>query len=133
MSSRWLPVWYDSRERFWYPNESSTETSESVLNIGSSYIPESIDPVNHGGGPLGRIGVYEALCRVFPNLDIKPQLASDWTVSEDNLTWTFTFRDNAQFHDGTKLTGDARQTSLHEKRSTTRYRRSSTTTLHWIC
>ncbi|WP_323174432.1 ABC transporter substrate-binding protein [Natrialba sp. PRR66] len=86
--------------------------TNSTINIGSSYIPESIDPVNHGGGPLGRIGVYETLCHVSPTLEIQPQLASDWVVSDDGLTWIFNIRDDVQFHDGTDLTANAVKFSL---------------------
>lgn len=33
-----------------------------------------------------------------------PWLAESWTVSDDNLTWTFTLRDNVRWHDGEPLT-----------------------------
>ena len=31
-------------------------------------------------------------------------LATDWTVSDDGLTWTFTIRQNAKWDDGVPLT-----------------------------
>ncbi len=33
-----------------------------------------------------------------------PDLATDWEQSDDGLTWTFTIRDDAAWHDGTPLT-----------------------------
>lgn len=33
-----------------------------------------------------------------------PDLATDWEQSDDGLTWTFTIRDDATWHDGTPLT-----------------------------
>jgi len=33
-----------------------------------------------------------------------PGLATDWTVSDDGLTWTFTIRKGVKWHDGTPLT-----------------------------
>ena len=33
-----------------------------------------------------------------------PGLASDWTVSEDGLTYTLTIREGVNFHDGTPMT-----------------------------
>jgi peptide/nickel transport system substrate-binding protein len=38
-----------------------------------------------------------------PNAHI-PGLASDWEISDDRLTYTFTIRDGVTFHDGTTLT-----------------------------
>jgi peptide/nickel transport system substrate-binding protein len=33
-----------------------------------------------------------------------PNLATDWTVSDDGLTYTLTIRDGVKFHDGTEMT-----------------------------
>jgi peptide/nickel transport system substrate-binding protein len=38
------------------------------------------------------------------NFDTTPDLATDWSQSDDGLTWTFTIRDDATFWDGTPLT-----------------------------
>jgi len=35
-----------------------------------------------------------------------PELATDWTVSEDGLTYTFTIRDGVKFHEGQDLTAE---------------------------
>ena len=35
---------------------------------------------------------------------LEKDLATDYSVSEDGLTWTFTIRDDVKFHDGEKLT-----------------------------
>ena len=36
-----------------------------------------------------------------------PALATEWSVSEDGLTWTFKIREGVTFHDGEPLTADA--------------------------
>jgi peptide/nickel transport system substrate-binding protein len=33
-----------------------------------------------------------------------PGIASDWSLSDDGLTWTFTIREGVKFHDGSELT-----------------------------
>ncbi len=38
------------------------------------------------------------------DFDTKANLATDWTQSEDGLTWTFTIRDDVTWQDGTPLT-----------------------------
>lgn len=47
--------------------------------------------------------LYDAL--VFPDIngDIKPNLATDWTMSKDGLTYTFHLRKGVKFHDGSEV------------------------------
>ncbi len=48
--------------------------------------------------------IYDQLIRVGPDgASLEPGLATSWTKSEDDLTYTFTLRD-ATFHDGTPCT-----------------------------
>jgi peptide/nickel transport system substrate-binding protein len=48
--------------------------------------------------------VYDYLVDVDANNKIQPRLATDWTVSDDGLTYTFNLTHAASFHDGTPLT-----------------------------
>ncbi|HEV2438749.1 MAG TPA: ABC transporter substrate-binding protein [bacterium] len=48
--------------------------------------------------------MYQALTELGPNLELRPQLATSWTVSPDGLTWTFALRPGVQFHNGRALT-----------------------------
>lgn len=48
--------------------------------------------------------IYESLLRLNPRtLRIEPNLAQSWTVSPDGLTYTFTLRRDATFHDGSQV------------------------------
>ncbi|WP_025031746.1 ABC transporter substrate-binding protein, partial [Nitratireductor aquibiodomus] len=47
--------------------------------------------------------VYDVLVAVDENFAPQPQMA-DWTISDDNLTYTFTLRDGLKFHDGVPVT-----------------------------
>lgn len=54
---------------------------------------------------LGPWMVYESLvAQEADGSTITGQLASDWTISEDGLTYTFTIRDGVTWHDGKPLT-----------------------------
>jgi peptide/nickel transport system substrate-binding protein len=77
--------------------------------------PDSLDPAwdyeTAGGGIVAN--VYEGL--VFYNKDkateFIPQLATDWKLSADGMTYTFTIRKGVKFHDGADLTpGDVAYT-----------------------
>ncbi len=48
--------------------------------------------------------VYSGLMRARPDNTFTPDLAYEYRVSEDALTYTFHLRDSARFHDGTPVT-----------------------------
>jgi peptide/nickel transport system substrate-binding protein len=47
--------------------------------------------------------LYETLYIADPEGNPIPQLATGYTVSDDQLTWTFTLREGVKFHDGSDL------------------------------
>ncbi len=50
--------------------------------------------------------IYSGLMRAEPDGALVPDLAQSYTISEDGRTYTFTLRNDATFHDGTKVTAD---------------------------
>jgi peptide/nickel transport system substrate-binding protein len=58
--------------------------------------------------------VMETLVTLAPGTGDKviPALASEWKVSDDGLTYTFTLRDGVKFHDGTPLDAAAVKTNF---------------------
>ncbi|MBX5450603.1 MAG: peptide ABC transporter substrate-binding protein [Thermogemmatispora sp.] len=48
--------------------------------------------------------VFTGLVQLDDQLQVRPQLASSWTVSNDGLSWTFHLKPNLKFSDGTPLT-----------------------------
>ncbi len=54
------------------------------------------------------IQIYENLVKFGDNsMEIEPQLATSWEVSDDGLTWTFHLRKDVKFHDGTPFNAKA--------------------------
>ena len=50
--------------------------------------------------------IYDTLFGTDLEGKVKPQMVDKWTVSKDNLTWTFTLRDGLEFHDGKPVTSE---------------------------
>lgn len=50
--------------------------------------------------------VYSGLLRPTPDGSLVPDLAEGYTVSDDDLTYTFTLKNNLRWHDGAPVTAD---------------------------
>lgn len=50
--------------------------------------------------------LYDTLLRVDPNGGFMPVLATDWEISDDGLSYTFTLREGVTFHNGEAFTSD---------------------------
>ncbi|MBE2224507.1 MAG: peptide ABC transporter substrate-binding protein, partial [Anaerolineae bacterium] len=64
-----------------------------------------MDPALTLGGPDSPLGhIFSGLVSLDTNLQVQPELAAGWEVSEDGLTYTFYLRKDAVFHNGRSLT-----------------------------
>jgi peptide/nickel transport system substrate-binding protein len=50
--------------------------------------------------------IYSGLLKAKPDGTFVPDLASEYSISDDGKTYTFKIRNNAVFHDGTDITAD---------------------------
>src|SRR3954462_14680815 len=50
--------------------------------------------------------LHDAMVKPMPGTLQAPSLAESWQASEDGLTWDFTIRDRAKFHNGTPVTAE---------------------------
>jgi peptide/nickel transport system substrate-binding protein len=50
--------------------------------------------------------VYDYLVDIDVDNNIEPRLATDWTISDDGLTYTFTLASGVTFHDGSPFTAE---------------------------
>jgi peptide/nickel transport system substrate-binding protein len=48
--------------------------------------------------------VYDTLLAMDARLEVRPQMAESWKVSDDKLTYSFVLRDGLKFHDGAPVT-----------------------------
>ncbi len=58
------------------------------------------------------VEIFGGLVGFDTNLRLIPDLADSWDISNDGLTYTFKIRDDAVFHDGTKVTAEDFKWSL---------------------
>ena len=87
---------------------STTQGGEKVLRIGIPADIVTLDPQMATDLYSGM--AYANMFEAVLTRDLKGQpaaaLATDWSSSDDGLTWTFTIRQGVKFHDGTDLTLD---------------------------
>ncbi|MCP4356777.1 MAG: hypothetical protein GY796_02010 [Chloroflexi bacterium] len=69
--------------------------------------PDTLDPALTREGAAGIVGhIFSGLARLNNDLQIEPDLAESWEISEDSAVYTFHLREEAMFHDGTAVTAD---------------------------
>jgi peptide/nickel transport system substrate-binding protein len=87
-------------------NGAALAQSKDTLTLGITLEPPHLDPTAGAAAAIDETvyaNVFEGLTRIDQNGAVQPQLATEWSVSDDGLTYTFTLRSNARFHDGTVL------------------------------
>ena len=101
--------------------QSSADESDLPGSSSSSAICRDNVLLTYGGEPatvldpilVSDIGTAEYIIEIFSglvtlglDLTVEPDLAASWKVSDDGLTYTFTLRDNAVFHNGRRVTAE---------------------------
>ena len=89
-------------------NDNVSETPQTsrkdVLTMAIGSEPdEGFDPVL-GWGRYGSPLIQSTLVETSSDMEIVGDLATDYNISEDGITWTFNLRDDARFTDGEKVT-----------------------------
>ena len=104
------------------PDPDASATIRLVLE------PGNLDIRQTAGAALDQIlvdNIYQGLVARTPEQEIVPALASDWTVSPDGLTYTFTLREGVTFHGGQELTPQDVVWSLTTRKNTPEWRDSA--------
>ena len=77
-----------------------------TYKIGTTQEPDGFNPFANWSGVTWdsfRIS-YDFLTWYDENYDVTPDLATEWSVSDDGRVWTFTIREGMTWHDGVPLT-----------------------------
>jgi peptide/nickel transport system substrate-binding protein len=77
-----------------------------------------LDPAtSYSNEVIAMHNVYESLTRYDSATGtVMPALATEWSVSEDGLSWTFTLRDDVVFHTGRPMDAEAAKAALERTR-----------------
>jgi len=97
----------DEGETTQEPGESESPKKELVFAMGAEAV--TLDPQDATDNPSEMVNrhIYDNLVAFTEDMDKVPQLASDWEVSSDGLTWTFYLQEGVKFHDGTDFNAEA--------------------------
>lgn len=81
------------------------DRDETLVLQGGDPIPEGLDPAQQTGSAAGYVGLlYSGLVQLNSSLQVVPDLAESWEVSDDGTVYTFHLRDGLTFADGRPLT-----------------------------
>ncbi|PZX13002.1 peptide/nickel transport system substrate-binding protein [Palleronia aestuarii] len=105
----------------------SSGAMAQTLRVGLQDDPDSLDPAT-GGTYAGRI-VFDALCDklvdIDANLQIVPQLATEWSWNEDQTALTMKLREGVTFHDGETFDAEAVKANIERMQTMGESRRKS--------
>ncbi len=93
--------------------ESAAVAGGSIV-VGVQQDIDSLDPHKATAAGTKEIifNIFEGLVKPDENGNLINAVASDYTISEDGLTYTFTLRDNVKFHNGNVVTAEDVKYSL---------------------
>ena len=77
-----------------------------TLRVAVVNEPTSLDPITTNNVPssITFMQIHDSLVTYDEDLNLAPQLATDWDISEDGLSYTFTLREGVTFHNGEPFT-----------------------------
>jgi peptide/nickel transport system substrate-binding protein len=86
--------------------EAPTTAEPVTLRIGATTIWDAISPATGWESYNLRYLFHDGLIEWTELTSFEPGLAESWTVSDDELVWTFKIREGLTFHDGTPCTAE---------------------------
>ena len=92
----------------------SEPVSGGTLIWGHSETTQNLDMHQTGTASTSRVlqNIHNSLVTINADMEVVPQLAESFEVSEDGLTYTFRLREGVKFHDGSTMTSEDVQYSF---------------------
>jgi len=84
------------------------KTEPNSMRIGVTVEPDSLSPLisyTQAGYEIFSV-LYDSLVALDENYEAVPDLAKEWTISDDKLEWTFKLRNDVKWHDGVPFTSE---------------------------
>lgn len=92
--------------------ETTGREGENVLNLALFWLDPNMEPTEAWNGwTMSRLGIGEGLVQYDENMELKSVLAESWEQIDDTTT-VFTIRQNAVFHNGKLVDGEAVKQSI---------------------
>jgi peptide/nickel transport system substrate-binding protein len=94
--------------------------SKDTLTLGMPVEPTGLDPTISAPVAIREVtwgNLYEGLVTIDKDGKVQPLLATEWSVSDDGLTYTFKLRPDVKFHNGTAFDSSIVKFSLDRARA----------------
>ncbi|MGH6897492.1 MAG: ABC transporter substrate-binding protein [Geminicoccaceae bacterium] len=86
----------------------SAVAQEKVFRYSTTGDILGLDPHANNEGPTNTMkgNVYGRLLHRLPDLSLEPDLATEWELGDDGVTWRFQLREGVTFHNGNPFNAD---------------------------
>jgi len=87
----------------------SASAARTDVTIGMQLEPPNLDPTAGAAAAIDEVvyaNVFEGLTRFASDGSVVSALASEWTISDDKLEYTFSLQEGVKFHDGSEFTAE---------------------------
>ncbi|QOR34367.1 hypothetical protein IMX26_12820 [Clostridium sp. 'deep sea'] len=90
------------------PSDTNGPVFGGQYTYGITGEPTTLNPIFSTDSATSGITnlVYDSLLTIDENLEVASELATDWTISEDNKVLTFNLKQDVKWHDGEKFTAE---------------------------
>jgi peptide/nickel transport system substrate-binding protein len=86
----------------------SAAAQEKVFRYATTGDILGLDPHVNNEGPTNAMkdNIYGRRLHRLPDLSLEPDLATEWQLGDDGVTWRFTLREGVTFHNGNPFNAD---------------------------